>query len=114
MDSDESMIGDSSPILPPNNTQVSEGSTTQYAWVILFSIDLDQPKPFNLFRLSHFKESNFPFDIITGELDDKERTAIREFTNLQGSFHVFAKVERGVLQIYIILCKSNVKLILST
>lgn len=96
-DDNESMIGDTMAMKAvPDNTQGSEGSTTTYAWVILFSTCVDEECPFKIVRLSHFKNTDFPWNLITGELTADERNRVRKFNNMdEESFCVFAKVEHG-------------------
>ena len=97
MDSDnDSMIQDTMPFNAPDNTQSPDGSSINYAWVILFVMCVDQEQPFGVYRLSNFKESDFPFEVITGELGSQERNCVRKINNMVGeSFCIFAKIEHG-------------------
>lgn len=97
MESDtESMVQDTAPMKPPDSTQTPDGSKIAYAWVILFTKCVDQEKPFTIARLSNFKNSDFPWDVITGELGSQERNCVRKFSNIpEQSFHIFAKIEHG-------------------
>lgn len=94
MDSDnESMIADSP---SPPATQVSGVSKVQYAWVILFSMNVDQECPFAMVRLTHFKNSDFPWSGITEEMSEAFRITVRQFSNMPGKkLCIFAKVEHG-------------------
>lgn len=97
MTDNESIIADSLPMDPPESTQTPDGSTIQYAWVILFAMCVDQEHPFGIVRLSQFKNSDFPWEVITGELGAKERKTVRKLSSMPGeSFCIFAKIEHGI------------------
>ena len=98
-DSDnESFIQDTAVMKPPESTQSPDGSTITYAWVILFNMCVDQERPYSIVRLSHFKETDFPWELITGELGSRERNRARKFDNFPDeTFGIFAKIEHGNL-----------------
>ena len=92
----ESIIQDTMVLKPPESTQTVESSTISYAWVILFTMCVDEEEPFTIVRLTQFKNSDFPWEVITGELGSKERNRVRKFNNIEGqSFCIFAKIEHG-------------------
>lgn len=95
---------------PPENTQPSEMSSITYAWVILFVMDVNLEKPLKIVRLSHFKDSDFPWEIIKSDLNSNARIASRKFKNMgDQSYGIFAKIEKGIyigkLLIAIQMCK---------
>lgn len=91
----ESLFQDSDTMNPPSNTQANDKSNLTYAWVILFQMDVDSEFPFSISRLSQFKNSNFPWELIKSDLNEKSRLATRNFDNMDGPFCVFAKIEHG-------------------
>lgn len=96
MDSDaESQISGSLPGTPPL-TQRKAQSKISYAWVILFNMNVDKETPFKIFRLTLFKDINFPWDCIKSDMSQQFRQSIHRFTNMPNErVCVFAKIERG-------------------
>ena len=81
---------------PPPATQSQGASSRVYSWVILFHFDENNEFPFSSVLLDNFKDSNFPFSVITGHLGLSDRLKPREFSRLPGpKYAVFAKVEQG-------------------
>lgn len=71
-------------------------SEVQYAWVILFMYNIEEPQPFSMFPLSLFLGSDFPWDAVKGSLSSEFRVKSRAFSNLPGQLYtIFAKVEVG-------------------
>ena len=102
VDSDsETLIGNSPRGSSPPATQVTGFSKVKYAWIILFTMDVDRELPFSIIRLTHFKDFDFPWKGITEEMTDEYRTCLRTFPNFQGGHQhcIFAKVEHGKLTI---------------
>lgn len=97
MDSDtDSVIDDSPRRSSPPATQNCGISKVQYAWVIVFTMNVDRDAPFNIIRLTHFKNSDFPWNGITEEMNEEFRTCQRTFSNMPGNkYCIFAKVEKG-------------------
>lgn len=96
MDSDnETVIGDSPRGSSPPATQVTGVSRVQYAWVILFTNNVDNVAPFIIIRLTHFKNSDFPWTGITEEMTEEYRTCVRKISNMPGNVCIFAKIEHG-------------------
>lgn len=90
------MISDSLPGSPAAATQALEESPIPYAWVILFTNNVDTDSPFNMLRLTHFQNSDFPWDCIRSEMSQQFRLGLRTLSNMPGSkYYIFAKVERG-------------------
>ena len=81
---------------PPDATQSGSMSKRIYLWAILFHYDPNNEKPFSSVTLDNFKESDFPFDLITGHLGLSDRLKPREFSRLPGAkYCLFAKIEQG-------------------
>lgn len=99
MDSDgQSEIEGTLPPGSPPPTQVQGKSSITYAWVILFHFDPDKPSPFSILRLTHFQNSNFPWECIKSDMSQQFRVQKRSFSNLpDAQYGIFAKVERGEL-----------------
>lgn len=93
----ESVIGDSPRGSSPPATQLSGFSKVQYAWVILFTMDVDREAPFSIIRLTHFKNSDFPWNGITEEMTEEFRTSPRKFSKMPANnrYCIFAKIEHG-------------------
>lgn len=92
----ESLIEDSPRRSSPPATQVCGISKVQYAWVIIFHMNVDLEKPFSIMRLTHFKNSDFPWSGITEEMNFEYRLGVRKVSNMPGKdICIFAKVEHG-------------------
>ena len=93
----DSVIGDSPRGSSPPATQLTGVSKVQYAWVILFTMDVDEQAPFGVVRLTHFKDSDFPWSGITEEMTDEFRLGVRELPNMPTSkrYCIFGKIEHG-------------------
>ena len=82
----------------PPMTQKSEKSRVQYAWIILFKVDINEEEPFSIVPLKFFTEAkDFPWNFIEGEMSSECRNEICTFSNLVGEFKIFGKVEKGIL-----------------
>ena len=93
----DSLIGGSPRGNSPPSTQVSGVSKVQYAWVVIFTWNVDLEYPFSIVRLTHFKNSNFPWTGITEEMTEEFRLCVRKFSNLPGQeYSVFCKIEHGM------------------
>lgn len=80
----------------PPPTQENGSSQVQYAWVILFNYNINNPSPFSMVPLNFFAGSDFPWKTIRGFLSSHIRKQTRSFSNLPGKkFNIFAKVEIG-------------------
>lgn len=97
MDSDtNTLIGGSPRGSSPPSTQLTGISKVQYAWVIVFTMNVDCETPFNIIRLTQFKDTDFPWNCITEEMTEDFRTALRTFSNMPGNkYCIFGKVEHG-------------------
>lgn len=80
----------------PPLTQEQGKSTVQYAWVILFHYDIDDPTPFTIVPLSFFAGSDFPWSAVKGVLHSDFRSQKMTFSKIPGKeYMIFAKVEIG-------------------
>lgn len=71
-------------------------SKIKYAWAILFANNINFSCPFSIVPLSFFKDSDFPFDTIRGEMHSEDRAKIRTLQKLPGNeYRVFGKIEMG-------------------
>lgn len=93
----ESQIGESPRGSSPPATQMSGVSKVKYAWVILFNMDVDDEAPFIIVRLTHFKNSDFPWAGITEEMTKEFRVGVRKISNMppENSYCIFGKIEHG-------------------
>lgn len=83
----------------PPGTQQSSSSKRVYMWVILFHYDVNDEFPFSCVLLENFKESDFPFRLITGQLGLEDRLKPIQFSKMPGpKYCLFAKVEEGSLK----------------
>ena len=91
-----SLIEESPRKSSPPATQIGGNSKVQYAWVIIFTMNVDQNCPFSMIRLSQFKNSDFPWNGITEEMTEEFRLGVRKVSNMPGNeICIFAKVEHG-------------------
>lgn len=105
-DSDNESVVQATQTEAPPLTQVKGLSAIPYAWVILFTWDVDKSCPFSIVRLTHFKNSDFPWECITGEMTQQFRSSIRTFSNVpKHRFCIFGKVQQG--KILLEVCPNN-------
>lgn len=83
---------------PPESTQSSARSKIVYNWVILFMHNIEVEYPFSVFHLNDLEDSEFPFHLIDGPLDDNARK--QPFVLFSGqNYCLFAKIEKGLFMI---------------
>ena len=83
---------------PPESTQSGGTSKRIYLWAILFHYDANDENPFSIVPLNHFKESNFPFELMTGHLGLQDRLKPTTLDKLPGGkYTIFAKIEQGII-----------------
>ena len=79
-----------------NKVDVSDKSNMVYFWVILFCQNENLEFPFSIVNLENFKDSNFPFSLITGSLSNESRRKFFNLDRLSGKdFSIFGKIEKG-------------------
>lgn len=79
------------------STQAGRRSNVRYAWVIVFLFDPNEPRPFKLFRLTHFLKTDFPWKLIAGTLEQTERIIKRDSPKFpEHKFGLFVKIEKGM------------------
>ena len=84
--------------LAPPLTQEQGKSQVQYAWIILFHYNMDDPEPFSIVPLNFFagSGSDFPWSAVKGVMHSEFRSEKRTFSKIPGKeFMIFAKVEIG-------------------
>ena len=79
---------------PPEPTQKLAQSRVTYNSVILFMYSVDAQFPFSSANLKDLTDTDFPFYLVDGALDDDSRTVPFKLYSDQ-SYCVFAKVEHG-------------------
>lgn len=86
----------------PPLTQQSSGSQRIYSWVFLFEININNENPFICLSLDHFRNTDFPFELINGHMGLSDRLKPRNLSGLPGSkYYIFAKVEQGTFTFFI-------------
>ena len=79
----------------PPLTQQGSRSQVKYGSIFLFEEDINVPEPFSIFPLSFFRNTEFQWDSITGEMNNETRAVVRTFPNLTGRYRIFGKIEHG-------------------
>ena len=81
------------PNLPPP-TQTALRSKVVYHWVFLFMYNIEVEFPFSCVHVKDLEDSEFPFDLVDGPLDDESRK--RPFHLFSGlNYCLFAKIQEG-------------------
>ena len=84
---------------PPESTQSI--SRVTYSWVILFMYSVDVEYPFSCMNLRNLANTDFPFYLIEGSLDDNSRIIpFKLFSD--DKYCVFAKIEIGKSIVYLV------------
>lgn len=82
--------------IPQTQNEESGKSKLKYSWVILFHFDINVSTPFVIYKLRDFLDTEFPWNVITGELSQESRIKLFEFSCMPGKkFFIFAKVQYG-------------------
>ena len=81
----------------PPLTQQGGHSQVKYGSIFLFEDDINVPEPFSIVPLSFFRDTEFPWGSIKGEMNNDIRVQQRTFQNLPGTYRIFAKIEHGSL-----------------
>ena len=71
-------------------------SHVQYGSIFLFKEDIDENYPFSVVPLNFFGENDFPWNAIRGEMSSECRGELRTFSNLDGQYRIFGKIEKGM------------------
>lgn len=79
--------------LPPL-TQGAVSSKIRYHWAIMFMYSPEVEFPFSCMNLKDLTDTNFPFDLVEGSLDDESRTETFTLFDTQ-PFCLFAKIQEG-------------------
>ena len=79
----------------PPLTQQGSRSHVQYGSIFLFVDDIDVQDPFSIVPLSFFRDTEFPWDSIKGEMNHESRVLVRTFSKLPGRYRIFGKIEHG-------------------
>ena len=82
----------------PPLTQSDGKSKVKYGSVFLFKEDINCRDPFSIVPLNFFKDTDFPWSSIEGEMTSESRCSVRSFSNLPGKYRIFGKIERGNLK----------------
>lgn len=102
----------------PPPTQSSTPSNRTYVSVFLFEYNVNKECPFSSVSVDNFKDSDFPFYLLSQQLSLEDRLKARTLSRLPGStFCVFAKCEEGRRGMFFLLCyetSSNIYLIGTT
>lgn len=77
----------------PEPTQGSRSRVT-YSSVILFMYSVEAEFPFSSVNLNNLNDTNFPFYLVDGSLDDKSRVVPFKMFSEQ-TFCLFSKVQKG-------------------
>lgn len=77
---------------PPEPTQTT--SRVTYSWVILFMYSVEAEYPFSCVNLNNLANTDFPFYLIEGALDDESRVVPFNLYS-DNKYCVFAKVQKG-------------------
>lgn len=78
----------------PPATQTSSRSKVVYNWVFLFMYNIEVEFPFSCVHLRDLEDSEFPFNLIDGPLDEESRKKPFElFSGL--NYCLFAKIQEG-------------------
>lgn len=80
---------------PPPPTQSGGKSQVKYGSIFLFKYDIEAENPFSVFPLSFFSGTDFPWSSIEGVMSSESRVENRTFSNLKGTYRIFAKIEKG-------------------
>ena len=84
----------------PILTQPSGKSKVKYGSIILFTEDINLEDPFSIVPLHFFVDTNFPWSSIEGEMTTESRLELRTFSNIPGQHRIFAKIEKGKINIH--------------
>ena len=83
-------------------TQEVPKSKVKYAWAILFLNDINERRPFMVFKLTKFLNTNFPWKAFEGEMSIALRIKEFEFTCMPNQkFFIFAKIQYGKVVHYL-------------
>ena len=78
----------------PDPTQGSSRSKVVYHWVFLFMYNIEVEYPFSCVHINDLEDSEFPFNLIDGPLDDESRKV--PFLLFSGlNYCLFSKIEEG-------------------
>lgn len=89
-------------------TQDVVQSKIRYAWAVLFENNVNEPKPFSIVRLRDFVDTNFPWSSFSGEMTSESRIKLHSFSTIpEKCFHIFAKIEYGIVFWIILPIKKN-------
>lgn len=79
---------------PPAPTQGAAKSRVTYGSVILFMYSVEAEFPFSCVNLKNLADTDFPFYLVEGALDDKSRIVPFKLFSDQ-TYCIFAKVQQG-------------------
>lgn len=89
----------------PEPTQATSKSRVSYSSVILFMYNVEVEYPFSCQNLNNLVDTDFPFYLVEGCLDDESRMIPFQLYSDQ-KFCVFAKIQFGEWNIQICIKKS--------
>lgn len=79
----------------PPLTQQDGTSQVQYGSIFLFKEDIDEAEPFSIVPLHVFKDTDFPWASIKGLMSSQCRKEVWRFSNMDGKYRIFGKIEHG-------------------
>ena len=82
----------------PDLTQAEENSVVQYNWVVIFTWDVDEENPFEVYQRNSFSNGEIPNEWYSKRLGPTCRHQKLKLTGIRGDlFSVFCKIQAGIL-----------------